>query len=295
MCHPAPEPAPSSSGVTQRVALPGGPDPGPCPPPGSCGPVPSPLLGTGAALGAGSCNRGCVRLASSPLSCLFVTVGPQLGVRAVWDKNCFFPCERVVPAPPGCDVAGDPQEHLLLQQQCPNAFQMGSALLCVLGPAASPGWSLQPALGMRCSRPRGPGLGTCWGDCHHPNASGQCRALGGPLDGVKRAAVGATPAWAPTGEGGMLHLGSLRERPDRLSRLCRRGQPCLGRSRRLGPGDAARVTPRKGRAAGGAPAPHLPPRTASPVWPVAPGQRRARPAGFARRQAAHDPRRGAKG
>lgn len=26
MCHPAPEPAPSSSGVTQRVAPPGGPD-----------------------------------------------------------------------------------------------------------------------------------------------------------------------------------------------------------------------------------------------------------------------------
>lgn len=71
-----------------------------------------------------------------------------------------------------------------MQQQCPNAFQMGSALLSVLGPAASPGWSLQPALGMRCSRPRGPGLGTCWGDRHQSNASGQCRALRGPWMGM---------------------------------------------------------------------------------------------------------------
>lgn len=159
---------------------------------------------------------------------------------------------------------------------------MGSALLCVLGPAASPGWSLQPALGMRCSRPRGPGVGTCWGHGHQPNASGRCRALGAPLDGegaLPWAPVGPTPVWLHTGEGGMLHLGSLGERPDRQPRLCRRGQPGLGCPCRLGAGDAARVTPRRGRAAGGAPAPHLPADGKSRLA-VAPGQRRARPAGF---------------
>lgn len=185
-----------------------------------------------------------------------------------------------------------------MQQQCPNAFQMGSALLSVLGPAASLGWSLQPALGMRCSRPRGRGLGTCWGDRHQPNASGQHRALGGTPGWGRGSAVGTDGSDPSLGA----HRGR-RDAPPGISQgTTRPPSPALPvRSAPIGmlppaqSADAARVTPRRGRAAGGAPAPHLPPWTASPVWPVAPGQRRARPARFARRQAAHDPCRGAKG
>lgn len=103
-----------------------------------------------------------------------------------------------------------------MQQQCPNAFQMGSALLSVLGPAASPGWSLQPALGMRCSRPQGPGLGTCWGDRHQPNASGRCRALGGPWMG-KGLCRGYQPG-CTQGKDGCSSWGLLGNRHPRLCR-----------------------------------------------------------------------------
>lgn len=185
-----------------------------------------------------------------------------------------------------------------MQQPCPNAFQMGSALLSVLGPAASRGWSLQPALGMRCSCPRGPGLGICWGDRHQPNASGQRRALGGTLGWGRGSAVGTNGSDPSLGaHGGRrdappgISQGTTRPPPRALpvrsaplgmlppsqSRGCSAGHPAEGTRSRRCPGPAPAPADSKSRLAGG------------------PGARRARPAGFARRQAAHDPRRGAKG
>jgi len=180
---------------------------------------------------------------------------------------------------------------------CPgtNAFQMGSAWLPVLGPAASPGWRGGatgqpfghdvPLLG----DPLGPGLGlgACWGDRYQPvhlpiSSRGVTSRMGkGLCRGHQR--LRAQPGWTqgqvgcsnPTAAPGFAHRVSpgWDARADRALGM----QHC---------GDAGLEVPRHHTCS---------PRTASPVWPVAPGQRHGpvRP-GCTQRQLAHDPCRGAK-
>jgi len=209
-------------------------------------------------------------------------VGLQLGVWTIRGEGSFFPCERVVPAPPSCDVAGD-RGSICYCSTVPGdeCVSDGLGLAPRAGAGGQPGMagrSHRPALRTWCSPPRRPagtrlGVGSLLGRSLPASASPDIEPWGDLPDGegaLPWAPAAPSPARVDTGAGGMLQ-------PNRRPRLCPSGQPRLGCSRRPSPGDAAL----RGCGAGGAPAPHLQPTDGKPGLAGGPrAAARTRPAGL---------------